>query len=537
MTGQPRPSGTGTPPQSLPTTVNQADLTRRIDVSLLSHTNVGKTTLARTLLRRDIGEVGDRPHVTDIAESDVLIQTAEGDSLVLWDTPGFGDSARLLKRLQQGDGALGWFLSQVWDRFADRPFWCGQQAVRVARDTSDVVLYVGNASEQPASAPYVDAELQILEWMGKPVILLLNQLGPAMSAEADVSLWTDHVARFPQVKCVLPFDAFARCWVQEGTLLAAVQSLLPAHKSQSFERLREAWRRRNLEVFHRSMEVLAQQVATIACDVESIADPALYEKARAWLGSVTGEGVQSTPELERAERALAARLDKQVRRATGEWVALHGLTGKATDEVLQRMGREFTIDRPADADKASVLGGIMSGALGGLAADLHAGGLTFGAGALIGGLLGAFGARGVAKAYNLARGSRSGVVRWSPDFLTSRLAAALIRYLAVAHFGRGRGDFVAGAAPAAWLQAVNEALEKRRSELQALWSAAAAQEADKETKQANFGTGAGSPSTAAAGNATTLVPVATAATLVPVASACAQEVLVRLYPDSGSMFR
>src|SRR5262249_31645149 len=140
---------------------------------------------------------------------------------------------------------------------------------------------------------------------------------------------------------------------------------------------------------------------------------------------------------------------------------------------------------------------------GGLAADLHAGGLTFGAGALIGGLLGAFGARGAAKAYNLARGSRSGVVRWSPDFLTSRLAAALIRYLAVAHFGRGRGDVVAGAVPAAWQQAVNEALEKRRTELQSVW---------------------------AEGNAT-------AATLVPVASACAQEVLVRLYPDSGSVFR
>src|SRR5581483_12352479 len=107
MTGQSRPSGTGTPLQSLPTTVNQADLTRRIDVSLLSHTNVGKTTLARTLLRRDIGEVGDRPHVTDLAESHVLIESPAGDSLILWDTPGFGDSTRVLKRLKQGEKPLG----------------------------------------------------------------------------------------------------------------------------------------------------------------------------------------------------------------------------------------------------------------------------------------------------------------------------------------------------------------------------------------------------------------------------------------------
>jgi succinate dehydrogenase / fumarate reductase iron-sulfur subunit len=36
-----------------------------IDIGLVSHTNVGKTTLARTLLRRDIGEVRDRAHVPE----------------------------------------------------------------------------------------------------------------------------------------------------------------------------------------------------------------------------------------------------------------------------------------------------------------------------------------------------------------------------------------------------------------------------------------------------------------------------------------
>ena len=64
-------------------------------LGLVSHTNAGKTTLARTLLRRDIGEIGDRAHVTEVAERHVLIESPEGDVLALWDTPGFGDSARL----------------------------------------------------------------------------------------------------------------------------------------------------------------------------------------------------------------------------------------------------------------------------------------------------------------------------------------------------------------------------------------------------------------------------------------------------------
>ena len=36
-----------------------------ITLSLISHTNVGKTTLARTLLRRDVGDIRDAAHVTD----------------------------------------------------------------------------------------------------------------------------------------------------------------------------------------------------------------------------------------------------------------------------------------------------------------------------------------------------------------------------------------------------------------------------------------------------------------------------------------
>ena len=45
---------------------------QKINLSLVSHTNVGKTTLARTLLGRDIGEVGDRSHVTTEPEDYVL---------------------------------------------------------------------------------------------------------------------------------------------------------------------------------------------------------------------------------------------------------------------------------------------------------------------------------------------------------------------------------------------------------------------------------------------------------------------------------
>ena len=61
-----------------------------VTLSLVSHTNVGKTTLARTLLRRDVGTVLDAPHVTEVSEAHELI-AVDGARLQLWDTPGFGD--------------------------------------------------------------------------------------------------------------------------------------------------------------------------------------------------------------------------------------------------------------------------------------------------------------------------------------------------------------------------------------------------------------------------------------------------------------
>lgn len=59
----------------------------RVHLSLVSHTNIGKTTLARTLLSRDVGEVADRPHVTETTDDYVLARDPAGCELVLWDTP------------------------------------------------------------------------------------------------------------------------------------------------------------------------------------------------------------------------------------------------------------------------------------------------------------------------------------------------------------------------------------------------------------------------------------------------------------------
>ena len=299
-----------------------------VSLSLVSHTNVGKTTLMRTLLREDVGEVADRPHVTEAAEAGVLVETREGDLMRLWDTPGLGDSGRLLKRLRASGNPMGWMLSQVWDRFTDRPFFSSQQALKNVRDEADVVLYLVNAAEDPASSAYVPIELEILGWIGRPVILLLNQSGPARAREEEAReehAWCGALAAFREVRGALTLDAFARCWVQEDRLFATLQTALPEDKVLALHRLRAAWRERNLQVFEASVDALAKELALALSDrepLESGGDPA------------------------RAVSALAGRAQAAAREATGRLIAVHGLAGHARDEIPRRVAEQFDVRRP-----------------------------------------------------------------------------------------------------------------------------------------------------------------------------------------------
>ena len=443
---------------------------RTVNLSLVSHTNAGKTTLVRTLLQQDVGEVRDAAHVTEVATGYLMLQ-AGSDTLMLWDTPGFGDTSRLVRRLRLTGNPIGWLLTQVWDRFRDRPLWSSQQAVRNARDEADVILYLVNASEDPAGAAYVPLEMEVLAWIGKPVLLLLNQTGPpSPDTEADEERWSRHLAEFSIVRGAITLDAFARCWVQEGELLRRIEPLLPTDKAEALRTLIDAWAARNLDRFLASMRVLAEQLAAAAGDREEVPDRGLGDRLRGAI--LNPAGGDTSPEAKRAMGRLAERLDSGIKAATDRLIALHGLSGRAAREVFKRMERDYRESAPARESVATVLGGLVSGAAGGLAADLAAGGMTLGAGLRVGSVLGAFGAKTAARGYNMARGEEANAVRWSEEFFLGLVRSSLIRYLAVAHFGRGRGEWEEGEHPRHWGELVASEVERERAELRRLYNRA-----------------------------------------------------------------
>jgi predicted GTPase len=434
-----------------------------VTLSLISHTNVGKTTLARTLLRRDVGQVIDQAHVTEANEVFDLV-AVEGGVLRLWDTPGLGDSARLVRRLRQERNPLGWLLHQVWDRHADRPLFSSQQAARNIKDEADVVLYLVNATEDPLEAGYVPYEMELLEWMAKPVLVLLNQTGPVVAGGSDgwdpVSSWREALRRWSIVRDVIPLDAFTRSWLQEVVLLERVIDLLPESRRPVMRALCEAWAERSRTVFAESAARVGAYLARAAADRESVEPQSVVQADK-----------------RRAMRVLAQRLDDATRDLVDRLIAEHGLEGRYRTSARESLEADF--DLPGEvawsSARTTIVGAAMGGAAGGIVADILTAGLSFGGGAVTGAILGAAGAASLRRGFQLVR-TGDPALRWAREFLEQLARQAMLRYLAVAHFGRGRGEWRDTGNPERWNALVEAALAVRARELDAAIAVARAED-------------------------------------------------------------
>lgn len=445
-------------------TINEND--SEVILSLISHTNVGKTALARTLLRRDVGEVADRAHVTVASEAYTLIET---DGLVtkLWDTPGFGSNlAKLAKRIRSSGNPVGWIMHQVWDRFKDESLWCSQEAIRNIKEDADLVLYLVDASQSPGTIGYVDLEMEILSWIGKPVLVFLNQTGrpePDRIAREEQE-WSDHLAELDIVKSVSTLDAFTRCWTQEHHVLEKAAEHIDGKKKQTAEKLARAWTQRNLDVFEKSLNEISDLFVFSLLDTEKLKENSVASK----LKNLVGKNDQDS-EMEKVQQNMYRRLAERTAETINRLIANHGLDGQTARELARSSQDEFTYSRNVEESLAAAVGGAVSGLVAGLSADLIAGGATFGGGAVMGMLLGAGTTYALAKGYNL---TQTGVneVRWTEAQFESQVKFIIMLYLAVAHFGRGRGAWQDPENnPGHWEDTTDEIIQANKEALHNLW--------------------------------------------------------------------
>ena len=392
-----------------------------IVLSLISHTNIGKTSLARTILRRDIGEIRDEPHVTDESTRHILLESGDA-ALVLWDTPGFGHVGELIKRLEREENVWGWLMNEVVDRFFNRPLYCSLEAVRNIRNHSDVVLYLVNVQENPGDAGYVQMEFRLLEALAKPVVLVLNQVhvDQLVNRERMQRLkaeWRKNLEAFSCLREVVVLDAFMRSWHHEIHLMDVVQPLLAEPKRTAMLHLRQNYIHQQEKILDRCSEA--------ACRV--------FWFAR----SQTHSPVQGTDAKDVFLR-LAADLQNRLDAYVDLLMEQHGIESDGRAELLADIEQANGIAvKTLDEKKTGLFTGALTAAGTGLMADIMSGGLTFGGGAVLGFLGGCLGGFSFSRLFNMRQ---SGPVSWKAEALVELFKMMIFYYLLAAHHGRGKGN-------------------------------------------------------------------------------------------------
>ncbi|MBX8485938.1 GTPase/DUF3482 domain-containing protein [Pseudomonas cichorii] len=353
---------------------------RALKLAVVGHTNVGKTSLLRTLTR-DIGfgEVSHRPSTTRHVEGARL--SVEGQALLeLYDTPGLEDAIALLDYLERldrpgerldGPARLARFLesSEARQRF--------EQEAKVLRQLldSDAGLYVIDARE-PILSKYRD-ELAVLASCGKPLLPVLNFVSSPQQREPD---WREALSRLG-LHALVRFDSVAPPEDGERRLYESLALMMESARPQ-LERLIEDQQSQRKARRHSAARLIAEMLIDCA----------------ACRRSVDTDAQQEQKAIEELRKAIRQREQRCVE-ALLKLYAFRTQDASAADLPLLdgRWGDDLFNPETLKQLGVRVGGGVAAGAAAGAGVDLLVGGITLGAAALVGAIAG--GALQTARSY------------------------------------------------------------------------------------------------------------------------------------------
>ena len=391
-----------------------------LQMAIVGHTNAGKTSLVRTLLRsNDFGEVDDRGGTTRSVHSAPL--TAGGNTLIsLHDSPGLENAPELLDWLDQRnsrrhDGRER--LRELLDDTSARTRFDQEAQVLDLMSGMTVALYVVD-SREPVLEKYRDA-LAILGDCAKPIVVVLNFTASPESREQE---WRTALAGLG-LHTVVDFDAAVRDPATEWRLYLKLRAQLDA-----FAPLLDTW------LDHRRREEAERRQAGLTAIAELLIDTAACRRA-----VPTRESGKALKELQTAVR----------RREQGCVETLLDLYRFGDTEYRYEslpLSDSQWRDDPFDPETLRHYGIRTGGYLGagvgsGAAFDLATGGFSLGAGTIAGVLAGA-GASLVhglgPRAYSRLRGySHLGIDDAALQLLASRQTDLLAALIQRGHASRG----------------------------------------------------------------------------------------------------
>lgn len=344
---------------------------RPLNVAVVGHTNTGKTSLLRTLLR-DVafGEVDDAPGTTrEVQSLGVWIDQVE---VLRWfDTPGLEDSVGLRdwvdallvpgRRLDASD-RIGLFLqdAQACERF--------EQESRVLLQVmqSDAMLYVVDTRDR-VLAKHRD-ELYLLQACARPVLPILNFTA---SPDAHPEPWIETFAKHG-MHIYLAFDSVSPPINGEQMMYDTLGQLLVVHKAL-FARIVHEVQQARVKRIKAATELLASLCVQAATKKRSVINQPLAIKQA--IKSFEGEVRELESLCVNSLLALyrfheGDYLPPTAGWSDGQWQS-DLFSGQALSDVGLELGK-----------------GAAIGAAAGAAVDLLTAGLSLGTGTLVGALAG-----------------------------------------------------------------------------------------------------------------------------------------------------
>ena len=199
-----------------------------LNIAVVGHTNTGKTSLIRTMLRStEFGVIEDGAGTTRHVEQATI--SADNEAILnLYDTPGLEDSRALsahIKKLAAKSKLLP--PVKILEHFVTHvavndPL---EQEAKVIRQVlrSDILLYIIDVRE-----PFLEKyrlELDILTQSGKPIIPVFNFIA---GHDRELAKWREHLAAF-HMHATLEFDTVAFTFEAEKRLYQKMQTLVESH--------------------------------------------------------------------------------------------------------------------------------------------------------------------------------------------------------------------------------------------------------------------------------------------------------------------
>ncbi len=340
-----------------------------LKLAVVGHTNVGKTSLLRTLTRDvGFGAISHRPSTTQHVEGARL--SVDGEALIeLYDTPGFEDAVALYEYIEQlpktaerldGPELLQRFLnsSEARQRF--------EQEAKVLRQLlqSDAGFYVSDAPEQ-VLAKYRDKSA-ILTMCGKPLLPVLNFVN---STEQREPAWREVLARLG-LHALVRFDTIAPPQDGEQRLYENLSLVLDSQRPR-LQRLIE----------HNQTQVLVRRKAAYRLIAELLVDVSACR--RSVHPDQLEEAIQDLHrDVRQREQTCVEALLKlyAFRKDDAQASALPLEEGRWGDDLFN----------PATMKQLGIKvgGGMAAGAATGVGIDLLTGGLSLGMATVVGAAVG-----------------------------------------------------------------------------------------------------------------------------------------------------